>query len=70
MFSSNGTDLIVQKFKRLAVQISQCELRENIERSRANEVTGQIFFRLKIRPVLRKSSLKVMLQETICNDDF
>ena len=70
MFPSNGTDLIVQKFKRLAVQISQCELRENIERARANEVTGQIFFRSKIRPVLRKSSLKVMLQETICNDYF
>ena len=70
MFASNGTDLIVQKFKRLAVQISQCELRENIERSRVKEVSGQIFFRSKIRPVLLKSSLKVMLQETICNDDF
>ena len=70
MFPSNGTDLIVQKFKRLAVQISQCELRENIERARANEVTGQFFFRSKIRLVLRKSSLKVMLQGTFCNDDF
>ena len=70
MFPSNGTDLIVQKFKRLAVQTFQCELRENIERSRANEFTGQIFFRSKIRPVLLKSSLKVMLQETICDDDF
>ena len=70
MFPSNGTDLIVQKFNRPAVQISQCELRENIERSRANEVTGQIFFRSKVRPVLRKSGLKVMLQGTICNDDF
>ena len=70
MFPSHGTDLIVQKFKRLAVQISQCELGKNIEWSRANEVTGQIFFRSKIRPVLRESSVNVMLHGTICNDDF
>jgi len=39
---SHGTNLIVRKFRRLAVQ-SSCEPSKTIERFRAKEVAGQIF---------------------------